>query len=579
MELDRKYLYDLDSDRLLHMFRVTADLPSSSEPLGGWEKRELRGHTMGHYLTACALMYASTGDEKLKAKADAIVAELAKCQKAFGNGYLSAYPEEGIKKVIYSTGRYWAPWYTLHKIYAGLIDMYVHCGNKQALKVAEDMAAWAKSHLDNLTEEQIQRMLRVEFGGMNEVLCNLHTVTKNPDHLALARRFDHKSVFEPLAHFRDELTGLHVNTQVPKIIGAAREFELTGEAYYYNIATFFWDTVVDARSYCTGGTSNHEHWRTEPYVLAKELSPATQETCCTYNMLKLTRHLFCWRPDARYADYYERALFNSILSTQDPKTGMMMYFVPLASGYWKIFNTPFDSFWCCTGTGIENHAKYGDSIYFHDDNGVFVNLFTASELDWPQKHIRIRQETNFPEEEGTTLIIKAKEKAQLALRIRIPYWATKGVTIRINGKKQEICAKPGSYAILNRTWENDDRVEIDMPMGLHLHQMPDDPGLAAIMYGPLVLAGELGTEGMDAKAFYSESQGYLRNIQVDPGPSFVADADNLQAWVKPVEGRSLTFQTVNAGKPRDVTLTPYYELFGQRYSIYWRIYPQGNQNQ
>jgi DUF1680 family protein len=518
MELDRKYLYDLDSDRLLHMFRVTAGLPSSAEPLGGWEKRELRGHTMGHYLTACALMYSSTGDEKLKAKADAIVAELAKCQKAFGNGYLSAYPEEGIKKVIYRTGPYWAPWYTLHKIYAGLIDMYTHCGNEQALKVAEGMAAWAKSHLDNLNDEQTQQMLKVEFGGMNEVLCNLYAVTKNPEHLALARRFDHKAVFEPLAHFQDKLTGLHVNTQVPKIVGAAREFELTGEPYYYNIATFFWDQVADARSYCTGGTSNHEYWRSEPYKLAKELSPATQETCATYNMLKLTRHLFCWNPDVRYADYYERALFNGILSTQDPDTGMMMYFVPLASGYWKTFNTPNDSFWCCTGTGLENHAKYSDSIYFHDDKGVFVNLFIASELEWEEKGVRIRQETNFPEEDSTALIIKTKGDTEFVLRIRVPYWATKGLMVSINGRPRRVPRKPGSYLTLERTWKDGDRVVVEMPMGLHLFPMPDDPMLAAVMYGPLVLAGELGTEGLDPKTQYAELQGVLRNI-TPPGRS------------------------------------------------------------
>jgi DUF1680 family protein len=571
MELDRKYLHDLDSNRLLHMFRVTAGLPSLAEPLGGWEKRELRGHTMGHYLSSCALMYASTGDETLKAKADAIVAELAGCQKALGNGYLSAFPEEGIKRVIYGTGSWWAPWYTLHKIYAGLLDMYNHCGNEQALEVAKGMAAWAKKHLDNLNEEQIQRMLNVEYGGMNEVLCNLYAVTKNPDHLALARRFDHQVIFEPLAHFQDKLTGLHVNTQVPKIIGTAREYELTGEQYYYNIATFFWDQVVKARSYCTGGTSNHEHWRTEPYKLAKELGPATQETCCTYNMLKLTRHLFCWDPKAEYADYYERALFNSILSTQCPETGMMMYFVPLGPGYWKIFNTPYDSFWCCTGTGIENHAKYGDSIYFHDDNDVFVSLFIASELNWSDKGVRIRQQTKFPEQEGTTLIFRTNKPVELALNIRIPYWAKRPVTVRINRKIQKVHSEPGSYLTLNRTWKKGDRVRIDMPMSLHLHRMPDDPGLAAIMYGPLVLAGELGTEGMDPNMQYVENQGVLRNIPAYPVPSFVADVNDLNAWVKPVGGRPLTFRAVNAGKPSDMTLIPFYELFGQRYAIYWRI--------
>ncbi|MHC4336903.1 MAG: glycoside hydrolase family 127 protein [Planctomycetota bacterium] len=574
MELDRKYLYDLESGRLLHMFRLTAGLPSSAEPLGGWEKRQLRGHTMGHYLSACALMYASTGDEKLKAKADSIVAELAKCQKALGTGYLGAYPEEGIKRVIYGTGGWWAPWYTYHKILAGLIDMYTQCGNEQALEVAKGMAAWTKKHLDNINEEQTQRMLKVEFGGMNEVLCNLYAITRDSDHLALAKRFDHKVVFEPLAHFQDKLTGLHVNTQVPKIIGAAREYELTHDQYYYNISTFFWDQVVNARSYCTGGTSNHEHWRTQPYILSTELGADTQETCCTYNMLKLTRHLFCWHPKAEYADYYERALFNSILSTQDPKTGMMMYFVPLASGYWKIFNTPNDSFWCCTGTGLENHAKYGDSIYFRDRKGVYVNLFIASELDWREKNIGIRQETNFPEEEGTTLIVKTKKRIKFPVHIRIPYWATKPVTIRINGKKKKADIKPSSYVTLNRRWKNGDRVKVDMPMSLHVHRMPDDPNLAAIMYGPLVMAGELGTEGLNRKTVYAKTQGALRNYKVEPGPILVADADKLNGWVKPVPGKALTFRTVNAGKPKDVTLIPYYKLFEQRHAIYWQIGPQ-----
>ena len=571
---DRKYLYMLDSQRLLHMFRVTAGLPSSAEPLGGWEKRQLRGHTMGHYLSACALMYAATGDVVLKAKADAIVAELAKCQKALGTGYLGAFPEEGFKKVIYGIGPWWAPWYTYHKIMAGLLDMYHHCGNKQALDIAVAMAGWAKMNLDSIDEQQTQRMLEVEFGGMNEVLSNLYAVTKDPDHLALARRFDHKAVFEPLANFQDRLTGLHVNTQIPKIIGAAREYELTRQPYYYNIATFFWQQVVSARSYCTGGTSNHEHWRTGPYELAGELSCATQETCCTYNMLKLTRHLFCWSADARCGDFYERALFNGILSTQDPNTGMMMYFVPLASGYWKIFNTPYDSFWCCTGTGMENHARYGESIYFYDDKGIYVNLFIASELSWPEKGVVIRQETGFPEQQGTSLIVKTQTPKRFAIRIRMPYWLASPATITINNQKQQVKARPVSFVTLERVWADGDRIDVSLPMKLHLAPMPDDANLAAIMYGPLVLAGELGTEGMDKRTVYSASQGVLRSVRVRPAPYFVADKNDLDSWVKPVAGKALTFRTVNAGRPKDVTLIPFYKLFGQRYAIYWRFKKQ-----
>ncbi|MHC4755044.1 MAG: glycoside hydrolase family 127 protein [Planctomycetota bacterium] len=574
MELDRKYLYDLDADRLLHMFRVTADLPSTAERLGGWEKRGVRGQIMGHYLSACALMYAGTGDEKLKAKADYIIAELAKCQQALGNGYLGALHEDKIKRVIYNTGDWWAPWYVQDKILAGLIDMYNYCGNKQALDIALKMVSWAKGHLDNLNEAQIQRMLEVEYGGMNETLCDLYMITKNPDHLALAKRFDHKKILMPLANFEDRLKGLHANTQIPKVIGAACEYEITKELRYYNATTFFWPEVVNARTYCTGGTSNHEHWRTAPYKLGAELSPATQETCCTYNMLKLTRRLFTWMPNAEYADYYERALYNSILSTQDPKTGMMMYHVPLNSGHWKKYNTPYNSFWCCTGTGLENHAKYGDSIYFHDDEGLYVNLFIASELNWTEKGVRIRQETNFPEEQGTTLIIKTKKPAEFAVRIRVPSWIRKQMTVRINGNKKKIITQAGTYLTLKQTWKNGDRIKIDMPMGLHLHRMPDDANLGAIMYGPLVLAGELGAEGLPDNVYINGPLDQGDTPANPPIPELFGDSGDLETWIKPVEGKALTFKTINSGKPTDVTLVPYHKLFDQRYAIYWRLNPK-----
>jgi DUF1680 family protein len=571
MELNRKCLYELDADRLLHNFRVNAGLPSSAEPLGGWEepKVELRGHFVGHYLTACALMYSAAGDKVLKSKAEGIVAELAKCQKALGTtGYLSAYPEEFIDRVI-AGKRVWAPWYTLHKIMAGLLDMYVHCGNKQALKVLEGMAAWAKMRTDKLDEAQMQSMLKVEFGGMNDILANLYAVTGNPDHLALARRFDHKTFFEPLAAHRDELQGLHVNTQIPKVIGAAREYELTGENSYHEIATYFWDEVVKARSYATGGTSNFEGWQGPPFQLAGQLSNATHETCCTYNMLKLTRHLFSWNPAAEYADYYERALLNGILSTLDPRTAMTMYYVPMESGWHKTFGSPLNSFWCCTGTGVENHAKYGDSIYFQGENVLFVNLFIASELDWSEKGVIVRQETGFPEEQGTKLIVRSGKNVDFELRVRIPYWATSGVVVKINGEKQDISVAPSSYLSLNRTWADGDRVTVEMPMSLHFWKMPDDPNLAAIFYGPLVLAGELETESLGDDKVYGP---YHAEGDPVPAPHFVVEGSDPGTWIKPVEGSALTFRTFNAGRPSDVTLVPFHKLFGKRYALYWKIF-------
>ena len=286
---------------------------------------------------------------------------------------------------------------------AGLLDMYTLCGNSQALDTVKGMAAWTEKWSDPLTDVHMARILDVKYGGMNDVLRNLYAVTGYENHLKLARRFDHERIFGPLAASRDELRGLHVNTQIPKIIGAARGYELTGEQRFRNIAEFFWHQVTGKRSYCTGGTSNGEGWRSDPGKLSNELSNFTQECCCTYNMLKLTRQLFSWTADPRTADYYERALFNGILGTLNPADGMTMYYVPLASGWWKQFGRPLEAFWCCTGTGVESFSKLGDSIYFHDSGGLYVNLYIASELDWREKNVRVIQETGFPEQAGTSL--------------------------------------------------------------------------------------------------------------------------------------------------------------------------------
>jgi hypothetical protein len=561
MARNRRYLHDLEPDRLLHVFRVNAGLPSAAEPLGGWEKPdcEVRGHFVGHYLSACALTYAATGDEELKQRADAMVAELARCQEALGGGYLSAFPETFIGRAE-ARERVWAPYYTLHKLFAGMIDMYAHCGNAQALDVARGMAAWAKRRCDGLEGEGMQRMLdRTEQGGMNDTLANLYAVTGDPEHLALARRFDQKSYVEPLVAGRDELRGKHANSMIPNIVGSAREYELTGDEDCRAAAEFFWEQVVGRRSYVTGGTSNHEHWRTGPGVLDGELSERSHETCCTHNMLKLTRHLFGWSADPRHADYYERALYNGILATQNPEDGMTMYYVPMESGWRKTFSRPLDSFWCCTGTGIESHAKYGDSIYFHDDDGVFVNLFIASELDWPERGVRIRQETRFPEQEATSLIIRADRPVELALRIRVPYWATRGVTVRLNGEEEAVTAEPSSYLTLQRTWRDGDRVDVALPMSLHLHRMPDNPRHVAVMYGPLVLAGELGREGAAADS------------GPDLAPDIVTENEAPSDWIRPSIGTALTFYTVGVGRPGDVTLVPFHTLFDRPYAIYWRL--------
>jgi len=574
MERDRRYLYQLEPDRFLHTFRLNAGLESTAKPYGGWESPdvELRGHSIGHYLSACSMMYASTGDEELKKRCEYIVAELAKCQKSLGSsGYLSAFPESFIDRVV-AGQPVWAPWYTLHKIYAGLIDTYLYCDNEQALEVVKGMASWAKGRSDKLSDEQFQRMLGNEFGGMNEAFANLYAITGEAEHLELARRFDHGVIFEPLAEGRDSLRGLHSNTQIPKIIGAAREYELTGEKRYYDIASFFWDTVTSCRMYSIGGTSNYESWRTPPCVLAGELSVESAESCCTYNMLKLTKHLFQLSGDIKYADYYERALFDHILASQSPENGMMMYYIAMKPGHFKVFSRPFDSFWCCVGTGMENHAKYGESIYFYDDEGLFVNLFIASELDWRQKGMVIRQETRFPEEDITRLKIEARRRVPAAIRIRVPYWASEGVSVRINGKVQPIRAEAGSYLRLERSWRNGDVIEVTMPMSLHLHRMPDDEKMVSIMYGPLVLAAELGTEKLTEEMQYVSNQRSQHNAPAIEVPQIVADVNDMLMSINAVDGESLTFRTDGIGRPEDITLVPFYKLYGQRYNLYFKIY-------
>jgi hypothetical protein len=573
-EVNRKYMTSLEADSLLHMFRITAGLPSSAKPLGGWEQpeNELRGHFTGHYLSACALMNASLGDESFKARGNQLVSELAKCQKALGNGYLSAFPETFFDRLRAGTN-VWAPFYTLHKIMAGLLDMHTYCDNLQALDVLKGMANWTRRWVDPLGEAHMARVLEREYGGMNDVLYNLFAVTGDRGYRQLAGRFDHERIFAPLAEGRDELKGLHVNTQIPKIIGAARRYELTGDSRFRDIADYFWREVTGKRCYCTGGTSNGERWGSDPGKLAGELSGYTQECCCTYNMLKLTRHVFGWTADPRAADYYERALFNGILGTQHPDDGMTLYYVSLASGYWKLFGLPLDAFWCCTGSGVESFAKLGDSIYFHDHDGVYVNLFIASEVEWPERGLKIIQETTFPETDTTTLSLRCKTPVRMPLRIRVPYWATQGGTVKLNGRELESFAEPSSYFVLNRTWQDGDKVELTMPMSLHVHAMPDNEALQAVMYGPLVLTGRLGTEGLTKENLRAEPT-KIRQVpeykgKPIPAPEFKTKSQDARDWIEPVPGRSLEFRTV--GQSKNIGLAPFYKLLDERYGVYWKV--------
>jgi uncharacterized protein len=563
MKLDQEWLKSLDNDRLLHNYRVNAGLKTSAKAYGGWEELdcELRGHSLGHILSALSLMYASTGDTVYLNKGNSLVAGLADCQQALNRGgYLSAFPEKFIDRVI-DRNPVWAPWYTLHKMYAGLIDMYLYCNNQQAFEIVKKMGDWAYNKLQPLSDKQMQEMLRTEFGGMNESMYNLYAITGDVRYKQLAEKFYHHSVLDPLAEQKDKLEGLHANTQIPKVIGEIRGYELTGNDREKQVPEFFWQTVLKNHTYVIGGNSDGEAFGPAG-KLSGRLSDYTTETCNTYNMLKLNRHLFCLEPDAKLADYYERALYNHILASQNPEDGNVCYYVTLRPGGQKAFSEKFNSFWCCVGTGFENHAKYGEAIYYKSaDNGLYVNLFIASELNWAEKGLKITQQTDYPEKPSTTLTFSTEKAIKMPLYIRCPQWSKGGIAIKLNSRFLSIKSEPGSFVKIDRKWTNGDKLEIEFHMSLYTESMPDNAKKIAILYGPVVLCGELGKETIDP---------------VYGIPVLVADNKPVNQWVKPVEDKSLTFKTNGVGMPNDAELIPFYKVYNQHGVVYWDLFTQAD---
>jgi uncharacterized protein len=570
-ERDRVYLYMLPNDRLLHSFRLTAGLASTAQPLGGWEAPdgELRGHFAGgHYLSACALVYASTGDEALRQKANELVEELSKCQQR--DGYLGAYPTELYDR-LRAYKPVWAPFYTYHKIMAGLLDMYVHCGNTQALSMAGRMADWAAKWAEPLSADEWARVQLVEHGGMNEACFNLYAVTGETRFRDLGFRFEHKKFFDPLASGEDKLAGHHSNTNIPKAIGAARGYEVSNDARYRTIAENFWHQVAEHHAYCTGGTGatvplskdDAEGWHTAD-DLSNQLVPSAEECCCSYNMMKLTRHLFGWTGEAKYMDYYERLLWNVRLGTQD-EHGMLMYYVSMQPGYWKTFGTAYDSFWCCTGSGVEEYAKLVDSLYFHSDRGVYVNQFAASEVEWPEKGVRLTQRTDFPESPSTTMTVQAAGPARFALHVRQPYWCD-GMSIAVNGETVKPEVSDG-YATVERVWRSGDRIQVQLPMSFHAAPLPGNPSLQAMMYGPLVLAGLMGRDGLTNEMMYGmEGPSYTGKFTDAPMPRVEPGAAG--SWVeKRVD--PLRFRTAATSAPME--LKPLYQVQDERYTVYFQV--------
>ena len=584
MERNAAYLLSLEPDRFLHNTRLYAGLKPKGELYGGWEARGIAGHSLGHYLTALAQQYAATGDKRIKEKLDYTIAEMAECQKAYGDGYIGALPplELGVLRGLrdgklnvgggFNFGGAWVPWYTEHKVLAGLKDAWVLTGNKQAKEVTLKLADWIDAVTAKLTPEQIQQMLGVEHGGMLETLVEIYALTGNPRYLELSKRFYHKAVLDPLAAGRDELPGKHANTQVPKVIGAAVTYEVTGDPDGRKIAENFWNIVTSRYTFAQGGNSDHEHFFPERDA-ARHLGPESAETCNVYNMLKLTEHLFEWKPSAAYADYYERALYNQILASQEPKSGMFTYFQSLKPGHFRTYSTPTESFWCCVGTGMENHTKYGEAIYFHGPNDLYVNLFIPSMLAWRQKGVLLEQRTDYPSGDTTTLTFQVAPTMPLSLRVRCPGWAAGPLTFQLNGLP--IAAQnpqPGGFATITRAWKKGDKLTVKIPMSLRYETLKGAPEKVAFLYGPLLLAGDLGKVPESQNFPLAANHVVNERAPTADVPALVADSPAAAlAAIHPVPGEPLTFRTEGIGHP-EVTLKPFADLMYDYYNVYWDIF-------
>ncbi|GGA99665.1 glycoside hydrolase family 127 protein [Puia dinghuensis] len=555
MEADARYLKEIDPDRLLSEFRRHSGLDPKAEKYGGWESSGLAGHTLGHYLSACSMQYAATGDTAFLHRVSYIVSELAVCQQARNTGYIGAIPREDtlwaevaaghIRSHGFDLNGAWSPWYTVHKVMAGLLDAYLYCGNARALAVEKGMADWTSTIVGNLPDSSIQKMLACEYGGMNDVLANTYALTGDRKYLLLSYKFHDKRILDSLSRDMDDLAGKHSNTQIPKVIGCARRYELTNDDRDRRIAESFWAIIVKDHSYATGGNSDYEYLG-PPRQLNNELTENTTETCNTYNMLKLTRHLFAWHPSAMLMDYYEKALYNHILASQNHATGMMTYFVPLRMGGHKEYSDPFNTFTCCVGSGMENHVKYGESIYSRGSDGsLYVNLFISSRLNWREKSVTIQQLSGLPGNDRVTLTITAARPTTFTLRVRKPHWAT---------NSQSFPVGEDGYITITRTWKGTETIDLHFQENFYTESIPDNPNRIALFYGPVLLAGELGNKEPDP----------VKGI-----PVLVASGQDPNQWVHQAGTDDLVFHTTGAGQPAEITLIPFNRTENEYYSVYW----------
>ena len=580
-ELDAEYLLQLEPDRMLAYLRQRAGLEPKAKPYGGWDGagRQLTGHIAGHYLSAVSLMWAATGDARFKERAGYIVSELKTIQDAQGDGYLGAlldnqgvdgkaHFQELCKGIIRSGGfdlnGLWSPWYVEHKIFAGLRDAYRHTGNRAALDVETKFAGWVESIVSKLDDEQTQKMLATEFGGMNEVTADLYADTGDPRWLTLSEKFEQRAMIDPLAAGQDVLGGKHANTQVPKMIGSLARYIYTGDETDHKAAVNFWDDVALHHSFATGGHGKNEYFGPAD-KLNDYIDGRTAETCNVYNMIKMSRTLFSVSPDIRYADFHERALFNHILASQDPEDGRVCYMVPVGRGVQHEYQQKLEDFTCCVGTGMESHALHGYGIYYESGDKLWVSLYAPTRANWEAQGVQLEMNTDFPLGEAASLKVTTTSSKRFTLAFRHPYWAGAGFSVKANGQVQKALPKPDSYVEITRIWKSGDTVELLLPKTLRKEPLPDNPERFALMWGPLVLAGDLGGE------IFKERDGEGWKVTAN-APVLVAANQSVENWLKPVAGKPGNFLTSGVGLATDITFVPFYELPRRKYAVYWDMF-------
>lgn len=583
-DINLRTLLQYDCDRLLAPIRKEAGLEPKASFYPNWEG--LDGHIAGHYLSAMAIN-ASTGNLECRKRMDYMLAELKECQKAsirnnqtWGENYLGGIPNSSVIWKDFKNGDFghyfaaWAPFYNLHKMFAGLRDAWIYCGRKDAKELFLGYCDWALSITENLSDEQMELMLGNEHGGMNEVLADAYAISGDIKYLECAKRFSHKFLLNPMASHIDMLDNLHANTQVPKAVGFERIYQLCGDENYHEASLFFWETVTNERSLAFGGNSRREHFPTKETSVDYVNDIDGAESCNTYNMLKLTENLFRTSPEERFAEYYERAIFNHILSTIHPEHGGYVYFTSSRPRHYRNYSAPNEAMWCCVGTGMENHGKYGQFIYTKDGDKLYVNLFVSSELNWKDKRTVIRQQTQFPYSETSTLTV-ASGGGKFKLMLRCPVWIKEsGYSVKVNGEEAFSSYNPGSYVEVERIWKKGDVVEITFPMENRIEHLPNVPQYVAIMHGPILLAMKTGTEDMkhlvaDDSRFGQYADG--EKLPIDQAPFFIVDnVDDIASGIEEIEGEPLHFSiSCHMENPVDGILQPFFEIHDSRYMMYW----------